>query len=229
MRISPSVVAGTSLLSPDMPEFETAFQPLLGRAPRALLAPAIPFSVIVANDTPHTIALLGVRFDMTAPLGKPYSVIHYADTLRSPEKADFLAGTRRFVCAEPGYTSLLLQREGEPSTRGRTNLDSLRQMLDIRAELDCVAYDNGRFEGPDSLGAFERLARQRAMEAAFKARIIDLNPQAAEKLLLQAAEDPQDRARRTLARKLLEGLQAGGREELLNRVQSHRLKIELWR
>jgi hypothetical protein len=229
MRVFASSIAGMSLLGPASPEFERALEPLLGRAPRALLAPAIPFSVIVCNDTGHTIALLGVRFDMTGPRGKPYSVIHYADSLRNPEKADFLTGTKRFVCAEPGYTALVLRQGNDLSTRGRTNLDNLRLMLDIRASLDCVAYSDGRFEGPDSQGAFDRLAQQREMEAAFTTRVASLGGAQAEKLLLDAAEDPQDRARRTLARKLLEGFQSGGRDEMVARARSHRLKIAVWR
>ncbi len=229
MKTLESNVDGVRLIGPESTEFEAAFEPLLGRAPRALLAPAIPFSVIVANDMDRTIALLGVRFDMTGPRGKPYSVIHYADTLRNPEKADFLAGTKRFVCAEPGYTSLLLQREGEPSTRGRTNLDSLRKMLDIRASLDCVAFDDGRFDGPDTLNAFVRLAEQRELEAAFAQMIVTVGTSEAEKLLQNAAEDPEERARRTLARKLLQGLQTGGHEEMLTRARNHRLKMPVWR
>lgn len=229
MKIMPSSVTGVGLLGPSSPEFEAALAPLLGRAPRSLLAPAIPFSVIVSNDADRTIALLGVRFDMTGPRGKPCTVIHYADTLRYPEKADFRAGTKRFVCAEPGYTALLLEREGEPSTRGRTNLDSLRRMLEIRASLDCVAWDDGSFAGPDTSGAFPRLARQRETEAAFTKTVTGAGDAEAEKLLREAAEDPEDRALRTLARKLLEGLQAGGREEMLNRARNHRLKIALRR
>jgi hypothetical protein len=229
MRVFPSSVAGIGLLGPASPEFERAFEPLLGRAPRALMAPAVPFSVIVSNDSGQTVALLGVRFDMTGPRGKPYSVIHYADSLRNPEKADFASGTKRFVCAEPGYTALLLRRGNDLSTRGRTNLDNLRLMLDIRASLDCVAYEDGRFEGPDSQGAFERLARQREMEGEFASRVASLGGAQAEKLLLEAAEDPVDRARRTLARKLLEGFQSGGYNEMVIRARNHRLKIAVWR
>ena len=230
MKTTPSTVAGIGLYAPNTPEFEEAFADLLGRAPRELMAPAVPFSVIVANDSPRTVALLGVRFDMTGPRAKPYSVIHYADTLRYPEKADFLPGARRFVCAEPGYTSLLLRREGgDASTRGRTNLDNLRKMLDIGASIDCVAYADGRFEGPDSLGAFARLGRQREMEEMFVGQLGGMNDEDAEKLLKGAAEDPQDRARRTLGRKLLEGLQTGGRVEMERRALGHRLKIAVWR
>lgn len=229
MRVSPSGVAGISLLGPDLEEFERELAPLLGRAPRELLAPALPYSVIVANDSGRCIALLGVRFDMTGPRAQPCSVIHYADSLRNPEKADFRPGSKRFVCAEPSFTSLLLRRDGDLSSRGRSNLDNLRRMIDIGASLDCVAYDDGRFEGPDSLGAFESLARQREMEAGFVDRMAKLNPSAAEKLLLEAAEDPADRARRTLARKLLEGLQTGGPSEMLNRARNHHLKIAVWR
>jgi hypothetical protein len=229
MKVSPSEIAGVSLIGPPSPEFETALAPLLGRAPRSLLAPAIPFSVIVANDSGRTISLLGVRFDMTGPWAKQYSVIHYADTLRNPEKADFLAGTKRFVCAEPAYTSLLLGRDGDPSTRGRTNLDNLRRMLDIRAMLDCVAWVDGHFEGPDSLRAFNRLTRQREMESDFVSQVAAMSASEAGPLLAEAAEDQNDRARRTLARTLLEGLKTGGFDEMLKRAKNHRLKIPVWR
>jgi hypothetical protein len=229
MKISPSRVTGVGLLGPASKEFEPALAPLLGRAPRELIAPALPYSVIVTNDSRRSIALLGVRFDMTGPRAEPYSVIHYADSLRNPEKADFLPDTKRFVCAEPSFTSLLLRRDGDLSSRGRNNLDNLRRMLDIRASLDCVAFEDGRFEGPDSLGAFDALARQREMEGALVDQVAGMGDCAVQKLLLDAAEDPKDRARRTLARKLLEGLQTGGRDEMQARARDHRLKIAVWR
>jgi hypothetical protein len=229
MKISPSGVSGVTLLGPGSEEFELALAPLLGRAPRELLAPALPYSVIVANDSTRSIALLGVRFNMTGPYAKQYSVIHYADSLRNPDKADFLAGTKRFVCAEPSFSALLLRRDGDLSSRGRNNLDNLRRMLDIGASLDCVAWDDGRFEGPDTQGAFERLERQREMEQTFVDQVPTMSLPAAEKLLLEAAEDPKDRARRAIARKLLEGLQSGGRDGMLDVARNHRLKIVVWR
>jgi hypothetical protein len=229
MKISPSSVAGVGLLGPESGDFETSLSPLLGRAPRELLAPALPYSVIVVNDSGRSIALLGVRFDMTGPRAEPYSVIHYADTLRNPEKADFRTGTKRFVCAEPSFTALVMRRDGDLSTRGRNNLDNLRRMLDIGASLDCVAYDDGRFAGPDSLRAFEELARQRKMESALVENVASLSASSVVKFLADGAQDPRDRARRTLARKLLEALQSGGRDEMLNRARNHRLKIALWR
>jgi hypothetical protein len=102
-------------------------------------------------------------------------------------------------------------------------------MLHIGAAIDCVAWDDGRFEGPDSLKAFDRLAVQREMEAAFARTVAVARDAEAEKLLLEAAEDPDDRARRALARKLLEGLQSGGPEEMRQRARSHRLRIGVWR
>ncbi len=229
MKITPSSVAGIALVGPESAEFEEALAPLLGRAPRELLAPAIPYSVIVENHFTRPISLLGVRFDMTGSHGKPYSVIHYADTLRNPEKSDLLPGTSRFVCAEPSFTALLLRRDSDLSSRGRSNLDNLRRMLTFRASLDCVAWDNGRFEGPDSFGAFARLAQQREAEAEFKMVVVAADGREAERMLNAAVEDPANRPRRALAMKLLEGLQGGGQAEMLERARNHRLKIAVWR
>jgi hypothetical protein len=229
MKITPSSVTGITLVGPGSVEFEEALAPLLGSAPRELLAPALPYSVIVENGFTRPISLLGVRFDMTGSRGKPYSVIHYADTLRNPEKSDLLPGASRFVCAEPSFTALLLRRDSDLSSRGRNNLDNLRRMLTFRATLDCVAWDNGRFEGPDSFGAFGRLAQQREVEAEFRALVVAASAAEAERLLNAAVDDPANRARRALAIKLLEGLQEGGHEEMLARARNHRLKIAVWR
>jgi hypothetical protein len=229
MKITPSSIAGITMVGPESEEFEQALTPLLGRASRDLISPALPYSVIVANNSARSISLLGVRFDMTGPHAKPYSVIHYADTLRNPEKSDFLQGTARFVCAEPSFTALLLRRDDDLSSRGRNNLDNLRRMLGLWATLDCVAWDDGRFDGPDSFGAFERLAEQRETEATFASMVLSAGDREAERLLNEAADDATYRARRALARKLLEGLQAGGREEMRARARNHRLKIAVWR
>jgi hypothetical protein len=172
VKITPSSVTGITLVGPESEEFDEALAPLLGRAPRELLASALPYSVIVENRFTRPISLLGVRFDMTGSHGQPYSVIHYADTLRNPEKSDLLPGASRFVCAEPSFTALLLRSDSDLSSRGRNNLDNLRRMLNFRTTLDCVAWDNGRFEGPDSFGAFGRLAQQREVEAEFRAMVV---------------------------------------------------------
>lgn len=229
MKITPSGIAGINLLGPDCDEFEAALAPLLGGAPREMLAPALPFSVIVVNDSGRTVSLLGVRFDMTGPRGKRYSVIHYADTLRNPEKSDFLPGTARFVCAEPSFTALLLRGDGTLDRCERNNLENLQGMLSFSAKLDSVAWDDGRFEGPDSCGAFERLGHQREVEAEFRALVVGADPSEAESLLNGAVDDPANRTRRALAIKLLEGLQLGGREGMLTRARNHRLKIAVWR
>src|SRR5207245_115255 len=98
---------------------------------------------------------------------------HYADTLRNPEKSELRPGARRFVCAEPAYTSLVIRGEAVPDTRGRMNLDNLRRMLQIRASLDCVAFEDGTFQGPDSQGGLNRFTRESAAEAALLAQILE--------------------------------------------------------
>jgi hypothetical protein len=232
MKVVPSTVEGVALHSPNSAGFETALASILGRAPRELLRPAIPFSIIVENQSSRKIALLGVRFDMLGPKAKPYSVVHYSDTLRNPEKGDFGPGAQRFICAEPEYTSLVIRGDVAPQTRGRMNLDNLRRMLRIRASLDCVAFEDGQFAGPDTQQAFERFAHERVIETELLNTILAMNeaPLAAiEECLCKAVQDPEERGRRTVARKLLEGLEAGGPEEMRNRAETWRCRIPLWR
>lgn len=128
-------------------------------------AEAMPFTVALWNRTEQTIALVGVRFDMTGPKGERYSVIHYADMLRTPEKAELTPGRARGICAEASYTAR------RPDQRGRMNLANLRRMLSITASLDCVAFDDGQFKGPDTRGAFERLTKATEEEQALLAEM----------------------------------------------------------
>ena len=172
MKVLVSSVAGVAVHGPDSPAFSEGLFDILGRAPRELLLPALPFSVIVENNSTRTIALMGVRFDMVGARAKQYSVVHYADTLRNPQKADFRPGVRRFVCAEPDYTALVVRGDVSATTRGRMNLDNLRKMLQIRASLDCIAFEDGEFRGPDSQDAFGRFAREREIEGALLEEVL---------------------------------------------------------
>jgi hypothetical protein len=235
MKIEPSNVAGVDLIGPGTVEFGEALESLLGGEPGDVLKPALPYSVIARNSAPRAIALLGIRFDMLGRQAKSYSVVHYADTLRYPEKADLTPGAMRFVCAEPLYTDLVLRRENTVDRRGRMNLDRLRQSLRIGSSIDCVAFDDGHFAGPDSLSAFDRFERERNAEIALLDEVLR-NDGAIEKVLAQAMEAPavhvRDHARlarRVLARRLNEGLVTGGTDEMMVRARSHRLRVRLWR
>jgi hypothetical protein len=235
MQIEPSGVAGVQLIGPGNREFEEALASLLGRAPDDLLKPALPYSIIAANHNSRAVALLGIRFDMLSRQAKPYSVIHYADTLRYPERAELTLGAMRFICAEPLYTDLVLRRGRDIDPRGPMNLANLRKVLRIRASLDCAAFDDGQFAGPDSLGAFDRLESEREAEIVLLDEV--LKPDCAiEALLRQAMEIPdtqsRDRAllaRRVLAKRLYQGFAEGGRDEVALRARNHRLRIRLWR
>lgn len=232
MKVLPSPVPGVAVHGPDSPEFEAGLTSILGRAPRDLLRQAVPFSVIVENLSASAIALLGVRFDMLGPRGKHYSVVHYSDTLRNPQKGDFLPGALRFVCAEPEYTAMVLRGAGAAPTRGRMNLDNLRRMLSMAAALDCVAFDDGRFFGPDSQGAFGRFTEERESEAAMVAEALarECDPLIAlENWLCAAVQDDRNRARRQVARKLLEALDQGGPAAMAERARAHRCRMMLWK
>lgn len=232
MKTLPSSVDGILLHGPDTPSFEEALVALLGRAPRELLRPALPYSVIVENRAEQTVAFLGVRFDMVSPRAKQYSVVHYADALRNPDKAELKPGAIRFVCAEPEYTSLVLRGEVAVHTRGRMNLENLRKMLQVKASVDCIAFADGQFAGPDSQKAFDRLTADRVTEEALmgEMEILSKAPESAvEAMLFHAVQDPDNRARRSAARKLLEACEAGGCAEALSRARNFRYRVPLWR
>lgn len=232
MKTLPSPVDGILIHGPETPAFEEGLVAVLGRAPRDPLRPALPYSVIVENQGGRTVAFLGIRFDMVSPKAQQYSVVHYADALRNPDKAELKPGVKRFVCAEPEYTSLVLRGDVAAHTRGRMNLDNLRRMLQVKASVDCVAFADGHFAGPDSQSAFDRLAAERATEEALlsEMEILSHAPgRAVEAMLFQAVQDPDNRARRSAARKLLEGYEAGGTEEALTRARNFRLRVALWR
>lgn len=225
MQVVPSSVPNLELIGPDAEGFKEAVESLLGRALDKVLEPALPYSVIARNNGLRAVALLGIRFDMLGPQGKSYSVIHYADTLRHPEKAALTPGAMRFVCAEPLYTDLVLRRADEVDRRGPMNLENLRKTLRISASIDCAAFDDGQFAGPDTLGAFDRLEREREVEIAFLEEILKPGCEV-ETLLRQAMEIP---ARRALAKRLCEGLAADGLEGVVTVARNHRLRIALWR
>jgi hypothetical protein len=235
MQVEPSSVPNVDLIGPDAVGFKDAVELLLGRELDGVLEPALPYSVVARNRHPRAVALLGIRFDMVGAQAKSYSVIHYADTLRHPENAGFMPGAMRFVCAEPLYTDLVLRRATGIARRGPMNLDNLRKVSRIRASLDCAAFDDGQFAGPDSLGAFDRLESEREAEIALVEEV--LKPDCAvETLLKQAMEMPptnvRDRAllaRRVLAKRLYEGLAAGGFDGAVAIARNHRLRIRLWR
>jgi hypothetical protein len=232
--IEPSGIESVELIRPGATEFGEALESILGWPPDDVLKPALPYSVIARNNDARAIALLGIRFDMVGRQAKPYSVIHYADMLRHPEKANLKPGAMRFVCAEPLYTDMVLRREREVHLRGRMNLDNLRTVLRIRASLDCVGFSDGQFAGPDSLGAFDRFERERDAEMALIAEVD--KPECTIETVLHGMEipvaqtrDPALLARRALARRLHEGFEAGGLNEMAAQARNYRVRIKLWR
>lgn len=225
MHIEPSRIPDVELIGPDAPEFSGLLEALLGDKPGGVLRQALPWSVIVRNKGARALALLGVRFDMVSRQKKPYSVVHYADTLRHPEKASLGPGALRFVCAERRYTDMVLRRETTVDGRGPMNLENLAAAVRVVVSLDCVAFDDGQFAGPDSNSAFNRLQREREAEVALIEEVRQAGP-AVEALLVREIENSDSPARRALAKQFHAALASG---ELAARVANHRLRIPLWR
>jgi len=96
-------------------------------------------------------------------------------------------------------------------------------MLFIEASLDCVAFADGRFEGPDSRGACDRINRDREAEQSLVEQVLSV-PDPRPLLTGIAAQSCGDRARVFLARKLLS---AG--DAIRDIAAAHRFRIPLWR
>jgi hypothetical protein len=220
------VSEAVALHLPGSERFNEALKIILGGPPGEWLRPALPYSAIAENRSKEAIALIGVRFDLTSHKGKKMSVIHLADTLRNPEKTEFAPEACRLFCAEAEYAAVAARRGAEVSRRSQMNLQNLRTMLRVRASVDCIAYADGRFEGPDTGGAFERFTRQRTAEQSLITAVLDGQIRREE---LMKALSGDDSARRTLAGKLLDALNAGGAEGLLECARLHRLRTALVR
>lgn len=228
MLAEPGSVRGVELIGSGDAGFEQAVTSLLGRAPCDVLKPALPYSVIVRNTHSLALALIGIRFDMIGRGGRSFSVVHYADMLRHAELAALTPGAMRFVCAEPLYTDMVLRGADEVSPRGPMNLEKLRLADSARASLDCAAFADGWFAGRDSLHAFERFEAERAAELEFISQLLQPGCEV-EVLIAGAGELSAEKALRTLARKLSQALEAGGREAALARARDHRVRIVLHR
>jgi len=228
MHIEPSAVSGVELIGPDAPEFRMCIESLVRGAPPAALQTALPYSVVVKNSGERPLVLLGIRFDMLSRQKKPYSVVHYADTLRYPDKPGLAPGAFRFVCAEPRYTAMVLRGESHADSRGAMNLVNLATALRVAASLDCVAFTDGEFAGPDSHGAFDRFRRERDAESALIGEVLEAGSEV-EAVLVKAIEQSDGPPRRALAKVLLTAFQSGGADELAASARSHRIKLQLWR
>ena len=211
---------------PGSERFNETLNAILGGPPGEWLKPALPWSVIAENCSGQAIALIGVRFDLISRKGQKMSVIHLADTLRNPEKAEFAPETCRFFCAEAEYAAVAARRGTEVSRRAELNLQNLRTMLRVRASVDCIAYCDGRFEGPDTGGAFERFTRQRAAEQSLIAAVLERQVTRED---LARELSASDSARRALAGKLLDALSAGGADGMFECAKLHRLRAALVR
>lgn len=229
MKVEASGIPDVPVYAQGSSEFNEGLLAVAGSSPPPALAVALPFSVVLRNDSPRAIALVGVRFDMGAPDGKPCSVVHYADTLRNPDKAAFQPGAWRFFCAEPAFTSMVNRGESKPDGRGVMNVENLRRMLQVRASLDCIAFADGEFAGPDTDKAFNRLAREGSAETAFLNQFRNACSAIAIRRLLNNGERSTQRVVRTAARTLLEAFQADGLETALQRAREYRQRITLWR
>jgi hypothetical protein len=106
------------------------------------------------------------------------------------------------------------------------NVKNLRTMVSVRASIDCFAFADGRFCGPDTGGAFERFRVQRESEQALISGVLSAEIRE-EHLLTELNSD--NSVRRALAAKLIDQLMQGGAQAMLDCARRHRSRIELVR
>ena len=182
---------------------------------------ATEFGVMITNWTDQTIAFVGVRFDLIRPDGRLAASVQYGDMLRFPEVADFVPGGTRFVSIEHGVTESVRQglrvEDHLGYRRILTNLQGLRRMLGISVSLDCIAFADGRFFGPDLGEAFTRLCSEREAELQFRSRIL-----AMKSITLASLQAAPKRFANLSALFMRAGEEAVGEA-----IESHRLRIPL--
>jgi len=231
MRIEPSGIDGVELCGPGSDTFKAALLALGQADPDPALRAALPWSVVVSNRTMRPISLLGVRFDMMGRSGKPYSVVQYADMLRQPGHSVIAADGVRMLCAEPFYSELVRGRQPdspEAAERARMNIENLSQARNPRASIDCIAFDDGEFLGPDSRGAWDRLATEREAEATLIESVTS-TAHPGKWLEQELKKSTSVRPRRILAARLKVLFDTESEAAAVECARGHRLRIALWR
>jgi hypothetical protein len=111
------------------------------------------------------------------------------------------------------------------AARAAINLENLHKAAGIRASIDCVAFADGQFMGPDSLRSLMRFERERVGERELVAGVLSGEDRIAD-VLAERLEDPGSRA---LAKQFYGAFQTGGAPEVMARARNHRFRIRLWR
>lgn len=162
-----------SLVGPASPEFIPTLRQILTERQIEALKPALPFSVVIKNNSARAIAATGVLFETTQPDGRKYQYYNRVVDLHSPSSAFLSAGQVRFESlARPLKWAVNLRRVdlflGHPDyQRMLVRVADFSLAKTTTAILDFVVFDDGKFVGPDSCGQFFHIENEGRIRSSF--------------------------------------------------------------
>jgi hypothetical protein len=165
-------LSGIALVGPSDPAFLLAVQALIGAANFPSYEPALPYSVLVRNDTSRPIIDVCVIFDVTQVNGKKDGSLAsgWGNIPPSAGAVPLLApGAQLLASAVRGYAYTTPRRNPPPADLA-ARLAELSSAASIMVSLDSVLFADGTLAGPDTRNNFvqysQRLAADRDLAAA---------------------------------------------------------------
>jgi len=243
MRVTnPVAEEGISVILPLSPAFNKRLADLLDNSAIQKIAPLVPRTLIVVNDSGRYLAGLTVIFtypERIAPAGTPWRYItnrtaHYAD-----HKAMIAPGDALLFTPLPGFSASFrppAARLQRPPLDERMDGDLQRYLgaegqSSIEATIDSIIFDDGTLVGPDSANRLESLNNKfRANDEILRA-VEGLRGEELHKELLfytnlnLPAPNKYTLERSRTAKSLLLSFEEGGESSALVWIEAMRVKL----
>lgn len=157
-----------SLLTPDMAAYARSFQGLVSGLSPDMLAPIVPYSVILENASSQPLLGTSVVFTVEDAKGKTLRYSFNTIDLDPSSPTLLQPGAHRFVSISNPANHMVIEKRPEYLSRQRITLSQvvaeLRADMRVSVSVEAVITMNGLLLGPDSNGDLSRrvLAEQQA-------------------------------------------------------------------
>lgn len=162
------------LVGPSDPAFLPAVQALIRTAKFPSYQPALPYSVLVQNDTSRPILDVCVIFDVTQVNGKKDGSLAtgWGNIPPSAGTVSLLVpGAQLLASAVRGYSYTTPHRNPPPADLA-ARLAELTSASSIVISLDSVLFADGTLAGPDTRNNFVRYSQRLAADRDFAAAVL---------------------------------------------------------